>query len=157
MRIDLTKIKDEEEVPLSHQYDPKREDLEFDDCHYMKKLMLEGSARRESDTLMVRGRLTSTCEIVCSRCLAPNTVDINETVDLLFDIKGKKYLDITSDVRDHLIFLHPQKYLCNEGCKGLCPHCGINLNTGHCTCSEKGDTNKFSQLKEWFHDKQKES
>ena len=157
MHIDLAKIKDEEEISLSHQYDPQREELEFDDCHYTQKLTLEGSARRESDTLLVRGHLKSTYEIICSRCLVPNTIDFDEAVDFLFDIKGKHYIDITGEVRDHLIFLHPQKYLCSEGCKGLCPQCGMNLNTGHCTCSEKGSSNKFSQLKEWFHDKQKES
>jgi len=153
MIIDLTKIKDEEEIPLSHQYDPRREDLEFDDYHYTKKLLLAGRAYRSSDTLHVQGRLESACEVICSRCLAPSPIDIDEPFEFVFDIKGKQRIDITSDVRDHLIFLHPQKYLCSEECKGLCPQCGMNLNTGSCTCSEKSGDTKFSPLKDWLKDK----
>ncbi|RKY75804.1 DUF177 domain-containing protein, partial [candidate division KSB1 bacterium] len=28
----------------------------------------------------------------------------------------------------------PAKKLCMEDCKGLCPVCGKNLNTGSCSC-----------------------
>ena len=34
----------------------------------------------------------------------------------------------------------PVKALCSEDCKGLCPECGHNLNTGPCACSrDQGD------------------
>ncbi len=157
MIIDLRKIKDEEEVPLYHQYDPKCEELEFDDCHYSEKLIFEGKAYRSSDALKVEGRLTSKCKVNCSRCLSPLNINIDEKFDFVFDIKGKHHIDITGDVRDHLIFLHPQQYLCSNECKGLCPHCGMNLNKGTCNCSEIKTGSKFNKLKELFNEKNKES
>ena len=34
----------------------------------------------------------------------------------------------------------PVKALCSEECKGLCPKCGHNLNTGPCACvNDEGD------------------
>lgn len=34
----------------------------------------------------------------------------------------------------------PVKPLCDEQCKGLCPVCGVNRNTGHCSCGKvEGD------------------
>ena len=31
----------------------------------------------------------------------------------------------------------PQKTLCKSDCRGLCQHCGKNLNDGLCGCHEK--------------------
>ena len=36
-------------------------------------------------------------------------------------------------VTDLLLAL-PTKHLCREDCRGLCPHCGKNLNEGECGC-----------------------
>ena len=91
-----------------------------------------------------------------SRCVAPYNIGINEQFDFIFDIKGKQSIDITNDVRDQLIFLHPQKYLCSEHCKGLCPQCGVNLNTGTCTCAQKNENKAFAKLKDMLKEKEKE-
>lgn len=45
--------------------------------------------------------------------------DIFETLDL---------------VDGQLIYLLPEKTLCKEDCKGLCPNCGKNKNEGDCDC-----------------------
>ena len=41
-------------------------------------------------------------------------------------------LDITRDVRDFIILALPDKHLCREDCKGLCPVCGTDLNVQTC-------------------------
>lgn len=38
----------------------------------------------------------------------------------------------TNDILPEL----PQRYLCREDCRGLCPTCGKNLNEGPCGCRE---------------------
>ncbi len=43
-------------------------------------------------------------------------------------------LVITKDVRDYSLLSIPMKNLCSPDCKGLCPHCGTNLNYSQCTC-----------------------
>ena len=41
----------------------------------------------------------------------------------------------------------PMKPLCREDCKGLCPNCGMNLNTGTCDCNVKWEDPRLAALK----------
>ncbi|MBT8378265.1 MAG: DUF177 domain-containing protein [Ignavibacteria bacterium] len=41
-------------------------------------------------------------------------------------------IDISEDVKDYALLAVPMKKLCREDCKGLCYHCGKNLNEGEC-------------------------
>ena len=43
-------------------------------------------------------------------------------------------LDLGDVVREQLFLSLPLKRLCREDCRGLCPTCGKNLNTGACGC-----------------------
>ncbi|RMH62928.1 MAG: DUF177 domain-containing protein [Zetaproteobacteria bacterium] len=36
---------------------------------------------------------------------------------------------------------------CDEACKGLCPSCGCDLNTGSCHCREDNDHHPFAALR----------
>jgi len=38
-----------------------------------------------------------------------------------------------------LVLSLPIIYTCGEGCRGLCPQCGANLNEGPCTCAAAPD------------------
>jgi uncharacterized protein len=44
-------------------------------------------------------------------------------------------VDLSPLVREQIILALPTRPLCQEGCKGLCVHCGANLNTRTCQCS----------------------
>jgi len=107
MIIDLKKIKDEQEICLSHEYDPHRYELDFDDCRYTSPVKLEGSAYRQKESLEVKGRLVSTCQIMCSRCLKEFNRELHEAFDLYFDITNKHEIDITEDIREQLISIIP--------------------------------------------------
>jgi uncharacterized protein len=39
------------------------------------------------------------------------------------------------------------KPLCTTACKGLCPQCGTNLNTGRCDCTAKWIDPRLEALK----------
>jgi uncharacterized protein len=155
MRINVLDIKDEEEITLLHDYDSKKVGIDFDDCSYAEPVHLSGSARRMKDSLFVNGKLTSTCTITCSFCLARSPNKVSESFDFIYDIKDKREVDITDDVREIFILKHPYQYRCKEDCKGLCPRCGTNLNEKTCRCpSDDDDTEqKFFQLKQWFEKK----
>ncbi|HLI54386.1 MAG TPA: DUF177 domain-containing protein [Acidimicrobiales bacterium] len=43
-------------------------------------------------------------------------------------------LDLRPMVRDALLLNMPIAPLCDEGCRGLCPSCGEDLNEGDCLC-----------------------
>jgi uncharacterized metal-binding protein YceD (DUF177 family) len=57
---------------------------------------------------------------------------------------------------EELVIATPSKLYCDDACKGLCPQCGINLNTATCACVEEQleETNNsgLSGLKEMFPD-----
>jgi len=44
-------------------------------------------------------------------------------------------IDLLPLVRDTVLLAIPLAPLCRPDCKGLCPDCGANLNTGTCTCA----------------------
>lgn len=46
----------------------------------------------------------------------------------------------------------PNKELCGEDCKGLCPVCGIDLNAGQCDCETKKINPNFKILDDFFKD-----
>ena len=58
-------------------------------------------------------------------------------------------VDDTNDdyITDILLDL-PQKNLCREDCRGLCPDCGQNLNAGSCACSGKSVDPRLEILKQ---------
>lgn len=43
-------------------------------------------------------------------------------------------VDLTPLVHEQMILALPTRPLCGEGCRGLCPQCGANLNAGACGC-----------------------
>lgn len=46
-------------------------------------------------------------------------------------------VDIEDPMREEIILALPVRRLCHKGCRGLCSHCGANLNTGTCQCRDK--------------------
>ena len=47
------------------------------------------------------------------------------------------YIDLAEDVRQMVLLSIPLKLLCKTDCKGLCPHCGSDLNAGPCSCTKQ--------------------
>lgn len=108
-------------------------------------------------------------EVPCSRCLDPAGVAIKEKFSYLYGLSPEKdfsehfeghgddsyicidswgtYLDITSQIWDSLILSLPGNVLCKEECRGLCPVCGVNLNSESCSCTRDEVDPRFEILK----------
>jgi uncharacterized protein len=56
-------------------------------------------------------------------------------------------LDLGEDVRQFLILAVPQKLLCRDDCKGLCPECGVNRNKVQCECTTQEIDSRWEGLK----------
>lgn len=61
---------------------------------------------------------------------------------------GMNMIDIGEDVRQTLLLSVPLKRICREDCRGLCPHCGKNLNEGTCVCTDAEPDSRWDKLKE---------
>jgi uncharacterized protein len=51
-------------------------------------------------------------------------------------------------LREQVLLALPLKAICREECRGLCPHCGQNLNQEQCTCAESSEDPRWSALKD---------
>ncbi|HMA33823.1 MAG TPA: DUF177 domain-containing protein [Chloroflexia bacterium] len=102
------------------------------------------------------GQVQAQVTLECGRCLEPFTSTIvapldelfQQTVDVvsgtalvpagdddeLFPIDHNHILDLTEPVRQALLVSLPMRPLHSEACRGLCPHCGANLNLTACDC-----------------------
>ena len=56
----------------------------------------------------------------------------------VFPFDGER-IDLEPLFREQFVLAVPYAPLCREDCKGLCPQCGIDRNTGTCTCEKPID------------------
>ncbi|MGD8699759.1 MAG: DUF177 domain-containing protein [Gemmatimonadales bacterium] len=108
----------------------------------------EGSSTRG---VWVRGSFLGRIQTQCRRCLEPLEVEVADELAVFFDPEasavdedmalyalelGADELDLRPVVRERLLLAMPDYPLCGEGCRGLCPSCGTNLNESECDCAE---------------------
>jgi uncharacterized protein len=119
--------------------------------------------------IRLRGRLSAGFELNCARCLEPVAQDVKRDFELLYrplgTDAGRDELSVTDaeaeigyyqgegllleDVlREQVLLALPLKVTCSEDCKGLCPHCGTNLNQEQCSCQALVEDPRWSALKD---------
>ena len=119
--------------------------------------------------IRLRGRLSTGIELQCARCLESVPQDVKREFELLYRPlgadAGKDELSVTDaeaevgyyqgdgilleDVlREQVLLALPLKTTCREDCKGLCPHCGKNLNQEQCSCAAPAEDPRWEALKE---------
>lgn len=112
------------------------------DVHY------ELYAQRVSDELIVRGKVDVGLELRCARCseFFSTTVGVSDFLRAYPAPEGTDSVDITEDLREDILLHMPGFPLCGEGCKGVCPQCGADLNKGSCECKTGEGPNPWSAL-----------
>lgn len=119
--------------------------------------------------IRIKGRLATSLGLSCARCLEPVVRDIKRDFDLLYRPlgadAGRDEMSVTDAeaeisyyqgegvaledvVREQVLLAAPLKVTCREDCKGLCPHCGKNLNEGPCSCAVEEEEPRWAALKE---------
>lgn len=104
--------------------------------------------------------------IPCGRCLEEVLVDfpldIHRKVDMklsaedrIKDLDESNYitgtdLDVDQLVRNEVLMWWPLQVLCREDCKGICSHCGKNLNLGPCNCQEEDPDPRMAAIRDIF-------
>ncbi len=109
----------------------------------------------QSEGFLLTGYLKGVFSLPCERCLKSAKVGVDRKFQIFEDFSAASDTPLESLLREisghwelnieHLMWEQfnlslPGKILCSEECKGLCPHCGKDLNEGPCSCStEKTD------------------
>jgi len=65
--------------------------------------------------------------------------DADETGDYITLSATQHEVSLDEHIREGVILSLPIKVVCREGCKGLCPTCGVNLNNETCNCEQAPD------------------
>lgn len=125
------------------------------------------AVRRMKENVFIEGNAKTTVEAPCGRCLeatrqpvrasfkytfAPPPAQPKEewelsAADLEFAYYEEDTIDLDALVIEQIMLNMPIKPLCSESCKGLCPHCGIDLNRESCLCQSETFDERFAVLK----------
>ena len=124
---------------------------------------------RSGDTIYIRGELAAQISQECDRCLelanisiggdftytlVPEKAEVAEDLELTDQELETSYyrgdfIDLAPMICEQIVLQAPMKILCAEDCRGLCPHCGKNLNTGSCDCRSDNVDDRLAVLKKF--------
>lgn len=147
-----------ERVPADH---PLWDDAGFT---LQEPLQVDLEGRMVGEGVLVSGELRARLAPECRRCLKPVEIEVEDHVDLLFetmseeevdDFSGEVYplpdrtdqLELGDAIREHLVLHIPDHVVCSEDCRGLCPHCGTDLNLDSCDCEPEEEPGPWEALK----------
>ncbi len=123
---------------------------------------------RSGSHIVVKGRVNTLLELICSRCIEgfpfrvrhgfqiillppPAESSLEEEIELTKEDMDSEYfweehVDLRHVIFEQILLNIPMKPLCKETCKGLCPHCGTNLNSSDCMCKSEVSLSPFGIL-----------
>jgi uncharacterized protein len=132
---------------------------------------ITGHARlhRTNESIVVDGVAHIPVLLECSRCLTEFTTTLDAplretfypSIDIetglpvrlpedetAFTIDDHHQIDLREAIRQNLVLALPIQPLCREGCKGLCPECGRDLNVEPHTHETEARDERFAALRQ---------
>ncbi|HIJ61041.1 MAG TPA: DUF177 domain-containing protein, partial [Nitrospirae bacterium] len=120
---------------------------------------------KTNSQVIIEGVIKSTLELNCSRCLNDYQFTTNSVINTVFhpasvltkddnyelhtgELDTEFYKNDEIDLIEFLIqeirLNIPMKPLCKDDCKGLCPNCGVDLNSETCDCNKEAQVSIFN-------------
>ena len=129
---------------------------------------------KDGDACRVTGRVETRLLLACGRCLEPFEIAVGSPFELRYvpeiepGVEGEERevaeddlttafykadsIDLGELMHEQFVLALPMKPLCAETCKGLCVHCGTNLNKGTCDCAPQWTDPRLAALKSLIKD-----
>ena len=150
----------QDKVSFEASFEPGVVDFGAENVRQIGNLDWSASAERAGQEIRIVGALSTTLEFACARCLEPAQIAISKPFDLFFRERDEAMFDEDEEVEldekdtrtafftgtklamgdvlhEQVLLALPMKALCRVDCKGLCPTCGTNLNSGSCSCPKE--------------------
>ncbi len=126
--------------------------------------------KQEIEDIRVVGEFSARLELNCARCLEPIARELDKSFDLLYRPQGAdagrdeltvtqaeadigyytgEGLQLEDVLREQVLLAVPLKAVCREDCRGLCPHCGRNLNVESCECASGEPDPRWAGLEQF--------
>ena len=161
MKVDITSIKNSEgkiKIDETLQFGT----VSFTGGEYeFGEVSFVGSIVNIGGSLELKATVTGEYETPCARCLKPvmSSFDADIYEDLTGEdadeeliVKDGNEWDLTELVLSDILLELPMSVLCSEDCKGFCPSCGKDLNSGSCSCEKEQWDSRFDILKNFKAD-----
>ncbi len=129
------------------------------------------SLRSTGERILARGALRTIAVATCSRCLREHRqqiefefcedcsltqidepisyeAELGDDEPVPVPILDDRMVDLSELVRQLLIVHLPSHSTCSPDCRGLCPHCGVDLNEGACDCEQDSLDPRLAPLRD---------
>ncbi len=168
MHLELTRYR-QPQSHFSRTFQPQDVGQEEGDAYQVvAPVQLDFEIHKDKDKFRLVGTARTELELTCSRCLEPFRIAVNAPFDLRFhpaaemttaeerevqdeDLETSYYrddqIDLNELLREQFYLALPMKPLCQDGCRGLCPQCGTNLNGAGCQCSPGWEDPRLAPLR----------
>jgi uncharacterized protein len=169
MKLDLSEIAKTPGSRASHSIKERLPDDEA--VQFVGPARGELTVTNTGRMLLLTGDVRVEVETECSRCLRPmrmivearlteefatrpagpqgqvTAIEDDEPFARVVD-EDSFDLDLTELLRQNVLVAMPLQPICAQECRGLCPHCGRDLNDGDCGCREQEPESPFSALRD---------
>jgi uncharacterized protein len=162
-------------IRVRRSYAPGSVDYHTGDFRQAEPLEVRASAELVEGQIRITGELRTRLEFVCARCLESVLEEVCREFDLFYrpvqsmtqeeEVQLKlddtevaffegEGLFLTDVLAEQVLLAIPMKVICRSDCRGLCPHCGANLNTDECRCEAHASDSRLAPLarlkQDWF-------
>lgn len=171
MIINIDKLP-EEGLKICKDFEYCSTDLVEENATFLESVHADVSVKKTGEEVFVKGRITTSLRVVCSRCLIPFEFPVDSRFDLVYlpeemyvvkeqleveDLDQSFYfnriIDIKKEILEQLNLAFPVKPLCSKDCQGICPVCGKIIEEGGCSCAANESDPRLAKFKIFMRDK----
>ncbi len=167
MRIELENLEGGK-GDFAHVYQPDDLNPVDERVSLTQPATVSGKVRLAGNEVFVNGHIEARAQVECDRCLQPVETPVNADFALEY-ISGSEYessetaelteaemsvsvfdgkaIEVDEIVKEQIVLAVPTRMLCREDCKGICPECGTDRNTGDCSCATNDIDPRWAALK----------
>ena len=130
-------------------------DFHSEEFQQIEPVEVRATAELLDSQIRIYGELHTRLEMACARCLDAVTEEIHREFDLLYrplkTVANKEVVRLDDEeaevgfydgdgifladiLAEQVNLAIPMKAICRSDCRGLCAHCGVNLNHEECHC-----------------------
>lgn len=167
MRIELENLEGGK-GGFAHVYQPDDLNPLDERIRLVEPVAVKGNVKLARALVQVNGHIDTRAQVECDRCLQPVELPVDADFALEY-ITGSDYesseaaeltdeemsvsvfdgeaIDVDEIVKEQILLAVPTRMLCREDCKGICPECGIDRNSGECACVTDDVDPRWAALK----------
>ena len=167
MRIELENLEGSK-GDFAHVYQPQDLNPVDERVSLTAPAAVNGKIRLSGNEVFVNGHVETRAQVECDRCLKPVELPVNVDFTLEYisdsDYESSQVVELTEAemsvsvfdgaaidvdeiVKEQILLAVPTRMLCREDCKGICPECGADRNTGECNCVTNDTDPRWAALK----------